>query len=187
MGRHSQAALRGILGKNKDQLSQIVSEKFQLDIITGKNCFLLQGISINFIYLPIHCRFWDQERLKKTNNRLEKSYFPSYTSSSLQPPQCPHPSSFAEAVASAGDRDQCTWGLFLHWQQLLQAAPCSSCSGKTLDPTPAQVSSSLFPPPAPLWTSFLLLLPPWPCFSFCLVYATVDLRHFKTQRCHRFP
>lgn len=65
MGRHSQAALRGILGKNKDQLSQIVSEKFQLDIITGKNCFLLQGISINLIYLPIHCRFWDQERLKK--------------------------------------------------------------------------------------------------------------------------
>lgn len=127
------------------------------------------------------------------NNPLEKSYFPSYTSSSLQtfyssvPSSQAMLSSFSEAVASAGDGDQCTWGWFLHWQQLLQAAPCSSCSGKTLDPTPAQVSSSLFPPPTPLWTSFLLLLPPWPCFSFCLVYATVSLRHFKTQRCHRFP
>lgn len=60
-----------------------------------------------------------------------------------------------------GHWDQCTRGWFLHWQQLLQDAPFSSCSGRTLDSTTAQVPSplsplpsSLFPPPAPLWISF---------------------------------
>lgn len=85
-------------GKNKDQLSQIVSENFQLDIVfAGKNCFLLQGISTNLIYLPINNLLITDSGIKgdwKNQTTLRKSPAFLHTSFSPLTPfpfQFPHP------------------------------------------------------------------------------------------------
>lgn len=165
-GRHSQATLRGILGKNKDQLLKTLSEKFPLDIVTGKNGFLLRGISMNLIYLPIHNLFITDYRYQgRLKNQTILGKNPAFLHTLLPPPtrycasQCPYPSPFSAPLLRQ-------WSV---WDTGTSAHGAGSFTGSSFSrmhlsaPAPAEPWTQLlprYPLPSPLFPlpSSLLLL-----------------------------